>query len=227
MNDQRLEEMLMLGPGLRDGDGHLLAIGQEASRILHDANIPHLVGGGVAVWAYGRYRHTKDIDLFLPVGKQILALDALARQGFHTRETDARWLYKGVKEEVSIDLIIFTTGDIRLDADTLAHGRSCEVRDFRFNLMGPEDVLLRKIHSANEARFHDWYDGLSILKRVFAAEVEFDWHYFVRLAGNYGIERTLAFIFFALSDQGPQAVPDWVLQQLLATSESVPDVSRH
>lgn len=193
-------------------DQRLLAIGHEAVRVLGEARVPHVVGGGVALWAYGRRRNTKDIDLFLSAGRQIEALDALARRDFHTRETDAAWLYKAQKADVTIDLIIYTTGDIRVDDETYEHARSLEIDGYGFTLMGPEDVLIRKILSTSEIRFHDWYDGLSIVAR---RDSEFDWGYFLRRARSYPSPRILAFALYAMGDEGHDVIPAHVLDALL------------
>ena len=108
-----------LAPVPLPDDRLLLAAGHEASAILGQANVPHMVGGGIAVWAYGRRRYTKDIDLFIPAKLPFVSLDALGKRGFHTRDTDASWLYKAFKYGVLIDLIVWTTGNIRLDEEKL------------------------------------------------------------------------------------------------------------
>lgn len=207
-------ERPVLAPVSADDNDHLLKIGQEASAILEEAGVPHMAGGGVAVWAYGRRRMTKDIDLFLPSGKQVAAMDALARRGFHTRDTDAKWLYKAIKQDVIIDLIMFTTGEIRLDDETFAHVRRQLVDGYEFPLMGPEDTVFRKIYSTDETRFHDWYDALAILRK--RGDNDFKWDYFEKLARTRAPERTVAFLFYVLADKEVRAcVPRQVVCDLL------------
>ncbi|MBM3267707.1 MAG: nucleotidyltransferase [Candidatus Sericytochromatia bacterium] len=206
---------LLLGSGSEAADHYrLLATGHEASKILEQAGIRHLAGGGIAVWAYGRRRMTKDIDLFLEHGRQFAAMDILARRGFHTRDTDANWLYKAIRDGVVIDLITFTTGDIRLDAGTFKYLRRQAVDGFEFPLMGPEDVVFRKIYSADETRFHDWYDALAIVAR--RGRGDFDWDYFARLGSTRVLNRVVSFLFFALSDPAAaENVPPGLLQALV------------
>ncbi|MBU6428370.1 MAG: nucleotidyltransferase [Cyanobacteria bacterium REEB65] len=196
----------------RNADQHLLSVGYEATQVLAASKVPHLVGGGIALWAYGRRRNTKDIDLFLPKDRALDALDALARRGFHTRDMDARWLYKAQKSDVTVDIIVFTTGDIRVDERTFAHSRKVDLETFPFVLMGPEDVLYRKIHSTSEERFHDWYDALSILDR---RDPLFDWDYFIDLARSNSLSRAVSFLFFARGDLGSDTVPEQQLEALL------------
>ncbi|MNX70618.1 hypothetical protein D3C86_1018860 [compost metagenome] len=192
-------------------DHRLLSIGHEACEILKAAGVPFMVGGGVAVWAYGRRRCTKDIDLFLPPKIPFVAMDALGKHGFHTRDTDASWLYKAFKDGVLIDLIVWTTGNVRLDAETFAHTRDAEIDGLPFTLMGPEDVLFRKILSHREER-RDWYDALSMMTRPVA---NFDWTYFMSRVRPEHARRVLSFVLYAQADLGQQAVPDWVVTALL------------
>lgn len=176
-----------------------------------------MAGGGIAVWAYGRRRMTKDIDLFLPFGKQGAAMDALAMKGFHTRDTDASWLYKAIKDGVVIDLITFTTGQIRLDDETFRHVRRLRVDGYEFPLMGPEDVVFRKIYSTDETRFHDWYDAIAIVEKK--GRSDFEWDYFEKLARTRALERVLAFLFFVMAEKDAQGcVPLRVVRNLLAAS---------
>lgn len=217
MNAQTRQEPRLLASGrpidpqARRDDAHLLAIGHEACRVLTDAGIPAMVGGGVAVWAYGRRRYTKDMDLFIPPRIPLLALDALGRRGFHTRETDASWLYKAIKEDVLVDLIVWTTGNIRVNEETFARARAAQIDGLSFTLMGPEDVLFRKILSHKEER-RDWYDGLSMIAAPVAS---FDWEYFLRLVGIRHARRTLSFLFYAQSELRPDVIPASVVAELL------------
>lgn len=197
-------------PPLPD-DHRLLSVGHEACEILTAAGVPFMVGGGIAVWAYGRRRFTKDIDLFLPPKIPFVAMDALGKRGFHTRDTDASWLYKAVKDGVLIDLIVWTTGNVRVDAETFARTRVAEIDGWQFTIMGPEDVLFRKILSHREER-RDWYDGLSMLARPVPG---FDWEYFLGRIRPEHARRALSFALYAQADLGREAVPDWVVASLL------------
>jgi predicted nucleotidyltransferase len=218
MNDFLRETCLLLNrgqpvdPAAPRDDAQLLAIGHEACRVLTEAGIPSLVGGGVAVWAYGRRRFTKDMDLFIPSRIPHLALDALGRHGFHTRDTDAFWLYKAIKQGVLVDLIVWTTGNIRVNDETFERARCARIDGFPFTLMSPEDVLFRKILSHREER-RDWYDALSMLA---APHATFDWEYLLRLVGERYARRTLSFFFYAQSELHPDVAPPHVISELLA-----------
>lgn len=198
-------------PAPEDHDTHLLHVGREACDVLDRAGVPHMVGGGIAVWAYGRRRWTKDMDLFIPPRIPFAALDALGKAGFHTRDTDASWLYKAFKENVLIDLIVWTTGNVRCDDATFERARIADIDGYTLRLMGPEDVLFRKILSHREDR-RDWYDALSMIARPVP---DFDWEYFLGRVGEKYVLRTLSFLFYCRADFGHEVVPEWVVKRLL------------
>jgi hypothetical protein len=140
----------------------------------------------------------------------IQALDALAKAGYHTRETDAGWLYKAFKQDIMVDIIVWTTGKIKVDEETLAHCRRMVLDGHLFHLMGPEDVLFRKIFSHREER-RDWYDGLSMLRHPLP---DFDWDYFLRRSAGLSLFRTTSFILYALDEMGDDAVPTCAVKAL-------------
>jgi len=185
------------------GTAQILATGQEACALLDAAGFPFMIGGGVALWAYGRKRCTKDFDIFLPSELPHKALNVLARHGFHTRDTDGAWLYKAFKHEVLIDLIVWTTGNIRLDAETFERTRRFRVNGHTFRVMGPEDLLFRKILSFREETPKDWYDALSMVQQPIPA---FDWEYFMRRVEGRHIYRVLSFLLFAQGQLGAASV---------------------
>lgn len=195
------------------GTAQILATGQEACAVLEAAGFPYMIGGGVALWAYGRKRCTKDFDIFLPVQLPHRALNELARRGFHTRDTDAGWLYKAFKHDVLIDLIVWTTGNIRLDAETFERTRLFAVNGHEFRVMGPEDLLFRKILSFREETPKDWYDALSMVGET---QCGFDWDYFMRRVEGRHVYRVLSFFLFAQGELGAQSVvPPGLVRALL------------
>jgi len=195
------------------GAAQILATGQEACAILDAAGFPFMIGGGIALWAYGRKRCTKDFDIFLPAELPHKALNVLARQGFHTRDTDGAWLYKAFKHDVLIDIIVWTTGNIRLDPDAFARTREFSVNGHTFRVMGPEDLLFRKILSFREETPKDWYDALSMVQQPIPA---FDWDYFMRRVEGRHIYRVLSFLLFAQGQLGARsAVPPGLIQGLI------------
>jgi hypothetical protein len=201
---------LQAGVTMRDAET-AFSIYQQATTALDRADIPYVVGGGLAVRAYGRFRVSKDMDLFLSMHRIGATMNVLNQAGFHTRDTDASWLYKAIKDDVLVDLIVRTTGDIRLEAEAVRRGRWVQLQDRPFFVMGPEDLLLRKVFSEAEGR-PDWYDALSMLQQPIAG---FDWPYFVELAERHGAERVLSMLLFAATAGARQVIPLWVPQALM------------
>src|SRR5262249_39122282 len=82
------------------------AIYAEGLRALLEAKAPFLVGGGFALYSYlGRWRTTKDVDIFIQADDLHSVLHVLMRAGFNCEITDAAWLAKARKAEACIDII--------------------------------------------------------------------------------------------------------------------------
>lgn len=183
---------LLSAPASPSDEWEKFAVFAEACRILDAAQIPHVMGGGVAIRAYGRPRPLKDGDIFVERAWVFPALDELTRQGnFHTRDTDATWLFKATKwvpglpmgevpDEVVVDLIVRTTGDLLVTAETTRNARLVELYGHHYHMMSPEDVLFRKIYSHREGR-PDLLDALSMLANP---DLELNWAYFMSLVGK-------------------------------------------
>ena len=108
-------------PNNREVDEEVfLSVLRDAIAALEDKSIPYVLMGGISSATLGRPRGTNDIDLFVEPDNARLTLDALEASGFTTQETDPRWLYKGFKEDILVDVIFRSTGDIYLDEEMLA-----------------------------------------------------------------------------------------------------------
>lgn len=172
----------------------LLGRFKQATDVLEANDIDYVVFGGIAVWAYGRRRQTKDIDLLIRREDARRTLAALEDAGFLTEETDHSWLYKASLDHTDIDLIFEARGEVRLTADILSRRRSLEIGGVPFQVMDPENLVLMKILATKEIRPADWYDGLSVLENIGS----FDWDYLIGKTGKY-ITNVLSFLFFAES----------------------------
>ncbi len=82
---------------------------------LEERKIPYCIIGGIAASGLGRPRSTHDIDLFVRPEDAEAALEALGKHGFDTDRTDVRWLFKGWKEQMMVDIIFKSEGDIYFD----------------------------------------------------------------------------------------------------------------
>ncbi len=201
---------------------------REACDALDAIGIPYVIGGGTVVVLYGRQRRTKDFDIFL--NREVLrpALDALARIGFTTADTEKSWLYKAWRDEVLIDYIVEVRGGVTLDDEVMLRARIVDQHGMPFRVMGPEDTLYRKIVTLTEGR-PDWHDALSIIQRMGEA---LDWTYLLYRAQQHP-RRVLAFFLFAQTElhapggeirdgentifrgTAPGPIPEWVVWRLV------------
>ena len=183
-------------PHGRDVDeGRFLTVLSDAITALEDKDIPHLVMGGISSAELGRPRGTNDIDLFVRPEGARLTLEALAAAGFTTEETDPRWLFKAFKDDIMVDVIFRSTGDIYLDEEMMAHARVVEVRGCAARIIAPEDLLIMKALTADEHMPHHWHDALGVITGS-----DLDWEYLVARARRHGARRVLSLLLYAQSN---------------------------
>jgi hypothetical protein len=169
------------------------------------AGIPYLLIGGMASMEFGRPRRTRDVDVLVRPEHAHRALEALARGGFRTEETDARWLFKAWRQEVLID-VIFNVHGLHLDRDMLDHGVPRPVSGHVVRLISPEDLLLTKAMVHDEESPRHWFDALSLI-----AADHLDWAYLERRARR-APRRILSLLIYAHSLD--LSVPVHVLRSL-------------
>jgi predicted nucleotidyltransferase len=183
---------------------------KETLDALESAGVPYVVGGGIAVAAYGRKRATKDIDLYVKPEDTMRALEALAKAGFETNPMmDVKWLAKAYKDGVPVDFILENIGGIVATDETLERGRHMQVYGCRMNVMSPEDLVFRKMLAMRCLR-DDWYDCIAVLSNTYQA---FDWDYFLKLVDGF-TERAISFIMYIRTDWD-HVIP--VPQQVVST----------
>jgi predicted nucleotidyltransferase len=179
------------------GSKESFKIYREAVEVLEKAGIPYVIGGGIAIMAYGRTRDTKDIDIYILDRDQDRALQALASAGF---EVDAmpgvNWLCKGFKQGITVDFIMENVGGMHTSEETLRHGFWTEINGVRMHVMSPEDLIVRKIMAMRSDR-NDWFDCISVLSSTYE---KFDWDYFMKVA-SVSYERALSFLTYVRSDR--------------------------
>ncbi len=184
---------------------------KEATDILDKLNLDYVVFGGIAVWAYGRKRQTKDIDLLIEAKSANKALLALLKAGWSTTMTDKNWLFQARKNGVQVDLIFQAKGNYVLTKEIIDRAVPTEISDYKFKVISPEDLVLVKIYALKEIRPADWYDATSVIMGV---KGKLDWDYIVDKA-NTNPRRVLSFLLFAQTEIPARYVPDWVLDRIM------------
>lgn len=166
-------------------------------RTLGRTGIAYLFGGGLAAKCFGRERRTKDIDLFVRPENADALLDALDKGGFKTQKTDPKWLYKAKKDDIPIDIIFKSSGNIFLDDETFKRATQMEFMGRTLNILPPEDLIVMKTLATGEFTPSHWFDALDVIKST-----PIDWEYLSRRA-KHGPRKILSLLFYAQSSDLP------------------------
>ena len=206
------EERVRLALGEDPDIGPLLTVLDLLIDTLKTADIDYLLMGGIASTCLGRERWTHDIDLFSRRTDARRILEALARVGFDTEETDAEWLFKASLDNQLVDVIFRSAGDITIDAEMVTRAPTVMFMGRSVRTVPPEDLVVIKAIVAAEHTPRHWYDALAVI-----AATELDWDYLLRRS-RHGIRRVLALLLYAQSIDLP--VPANVVRKLFSKLEN-------
>jgi hypothetical protein len=84
---------------------------RNAAGALKRAEIPFVLGGGLAIWARGGPGTGHDLDLMVRPKDADRALEALGAAGMRTEKPAEGWLYKAWDGDVLVDLIFRPVGE--------------------------------------------------------------------------------------------------------------------
>jgi predicted nucleotidyltransferase len=178
----------------------------ETVEAMEEAGIRYVFIGGIASGGLGRPRSTRDIDLFVVPEDADLTLRALARRGFRTEKTDPSWLYKGFKEDILVDVIFKSKGEIYLDPEMYQRVITAEFHGKRLKLVAPEDLLIIKAAAHSELTPNHWHDAIALLSHA-----TIDWQYLIKRARR-APRRTLSLLLYAQSND--IWVPNHIIHEL-------------
>lgn len=177
-----------------------------AIEAIEEAQIPYALIGGVAVKELGRPRVTHDIDIFVRPDDAAYLLNVLEQKGFDTEKRDTYWLYKAWREEVLVDIIFKSSGDIYFDDEVIHHVRRIPYLNTYINAISPEDFIVIKAAAHQEDNPHHWHDALAVL-----TQGNLDWNYLLHRA-RHSPRRVLALFLYASSND--VAVPLEIIHRL-------------
>jgi hypothetical protein len=121
-----------------------------AAGALQQAEIPFVLGGGLAVWARGGPRSEHDVDFMIKEEDADRALAALGEAGLRTEIPPEGWLYKAWHENGTlVDLIYQPTGGPITD-ETIERSPVIEVSALRVHVFSLEDVMATKLLALTE-----------------------------------------------------------------------------
>jgi predicted nucleotidyltransferase len=160
---------------------------------LRAAEVPYGILGGVAAAAYGRPRCTKDIDVFCRPEDADRILDVLEGEGFAVERTNPAWIFKAWSDEVVVDVIFRTKGEVYFDDEMRSRVQCRDISGIQVPLIPPEDLVVTKALAMDETAPGHWWDALCII-----ANNELDWSYLLERARK-GPNRVASVLHFALS----------------------------
>jgi predicted nucleotidyltransferase len=127
----------------------LLEAMKKAARALKDADIPFVLGGGLACWARGGPKTEHDVDLLVKPEHAEQAQQALADAGMRTERPPEDWLLKAYDNGVLIDLIFSPKGGT-IDDEIFRRAEDLEVHAMRLKVAPLEDVIAQKLLALSE-----------------------------------------------------------------------------
>jgi Uncharacterised nucleotidyltransferase len=144
---------------------------KRAAAALRDADVPFLLGGGLAVWARGGPSTGHDLDLMVKPEDADRALDALEAAGMRPEKPPEGWLYKAWDGDVLVDLIHHPCG-LPVDDDVLDRGEVMSVLSMEVPVMALEDVLVTKLNALTEHSLR--YEGLLSIARALRERIDWE-----------------------------------------------------
>ena len=148
----------------------LLESMKRAAGILLEAEVPFILGGGLACWARGAPKTEHDVDFLVKPDDVERALAALAKAGLRTERPPEGWLVKAYDDRVLIDLIFDPNGG-PIDDAVFERAEEMEVHATRLKVSALEDVLVQKLLALSEQN----PDYSSVLELARSLREQVDW----------------------------------------------------
>lgn len=143
---------------------------KRAAAALRDAEVPYMLGGGLAAWARGGPPTEHDVDFFIRPEDAERALDALVGAGMKADRPPEGWLLKAWDGDTLVDLIYSPMGG-DVDAGFFERAEEIEVAAQRLPVASLADVLATKLLALNEQE----PDLSSVLELARSLREQIDW----------------------------------------------------
>ncbi len=145
---------------------------KKAAAALRDADIPFMLGGGLATWARGGPETGHDLDLMVKPADAERALQALERAGMKGEKPPENWLYKAYDDkDVLVDLIFRPVG-LDVDDEMFARSDELEVNAVTMRVMSLEDIVVTKLLALAEHELD--YESVVELARAVREQIDWD-----------------------------------------------------
>jgi hypothetical protein len=143
---------------------------KRCASALQEAEIPFVVGGGVAAWARGGPESVHDVDIMVRPADADRTLAVLEGIGLRGERPPEGWLLKAWDGEVLVD-VIFAPRGLDVDDAAFARAESINVKAMELPVMPIADVMTSKLLALNER----WLDYDQLLQMGRACREQVDW----------------------------------------------------
>jgi hypothetical protein len=182
----------------------------QALESLRNAHVRFMLGGGFALATLtGRWRNTKDMDLYIHPDQNKSAIAALSDTGFadyfSQQPYDRTWSHRNIKSDVIVDLL-WGMANHRADVSDLWFKRApaVTIRDQELLVIPAEELIWCKLYIIHRDRC-DWTDLLNL---VYARGAELDWkHLLDCLEDDSPLLSALLMIYGWLCPEGVRKLP--------------------
>jgi Nucleotidyl transferase of unknown function (DUF2204) len=154
----------------RESFERLLETMKHAAGALREADVPFLLGGGLACWARGGPPSDHDVDFLVRPADAETGLEALAQAGMEIERPPEHWLVKASDDGVLVDLIFEPSG-FTVDDAMFGRAEEMDVHSVRMLVASLEDVLATKLLALSEQDL----DYSPVLKIARALREQVDW----------------------------------------------------
>ena len=144
---------------------------KRSAAALRDAEVPAMLGGGLAVWARGGPPTEHDVDFYVREADAERALAALAGAGMREERPPEGWLFKAHNDEVVVDLIFRPSGG-PIDDEHFERAEQLEVMAQPMLVASLDDVLVTKLLSLREQELD--FGPVLELSRSLREQVDWD-----------------------------------------------------
>lgn len=198
---------------------------QSAIQAIRNAGIPFLLGGGFAMAGFtGRWRNTKDIDLYISKSDRERAIGALAAVGFRDYfdelPYDRKWIYRSTRSGVIVDIIwAMANQRAQVDAQWFENAPAISIRGETLSVVPMEEFIWCKLYILQ--RDHcDWTDVFNVL---FAAGTRMDWDRLLeRLDDDWPLLKSLLTLYGWVCPRSAAELPESLHQKLGLEKPQIP-----
>ena len=144
---------------------------KKAAAALRDADVPFVLGGGLAAWARGGPSSEHDVDFLVKPEDAERAVGALEGVGMRIERPPEGWLLKAFDREVMVD-VIYDPSSGPVTDEVIERGEEREVLSTRMRVMALEDILVTKLLALDET--HLDLGGTLEMARSVREQVDWD-----------------------------------------------------